>query len=616
MKGVVRAPCLKIKSKAVLIDRKAAIAVLKVAPVYLDMKNEAEQSAFYKFYQELLDTISYPVQIHSRQERTGLDGYADQVEQGTGYTGIRSAYADYCRRISEEGVVESKHFVIIRVQANQHESPGRALHRRIREVGNALQGNDLEVTQLTGTGLRRFAEKTYDPLPEVTRRFCTVPNDGFNEFRRLVYIKDYPSELSLGWPLQLLRVDGLVDITQVLRPVSVDRATRKLRQYVEKMDAEINAFLAHGHQGVNRLERGLDDAEWFLDLLADQKSRPLQYGVYITAHAQTQNQIENTVNRLKSRLRSLRIQFEDPGFRNDQAYCADSPFHRDRLNQTQLTPSLSAATGFPFGTQPFEDRGVLYGTDIEDRTPVLLNRFNWDSHSMAVIGTLGSGKSYSAQLELLRSILVYPELQVIVVDPKKEYKSLIEALGGENRVINPGERYSFDKQLLSFEVSQRGEFDNVAALVNLVQQVYTHTSKNTDKTLVLIDEARILLEDDAGRHLLNQFVLEARDINTAVHLVTQSGSHFTDFRQGSDILDHTAGVLLFRQKKVSDSMADYFELSPGQVSQLLGLRSGEQAGYSEAVLQVPNVVNTKIRIRSTEKEHRLIDHTWKGLEAA
>jgi hypothetical protein len=616
MKGVVRAPPVKVNSKALVVDRKAAVSVLKVDPVNLEMKNEAEQSGFHSFYQELLDTISYPVQIHSRQKRTGLDSYADEVEQGTGYTDLRTAYTDYCRQISEHSVVESNHYVTVRIQANQHESPGQVLHRRVQEVGTALQGNDLEVTQLTGTELRSFAEETYNPLPDVTRRFCNVPNKGFDEFRRLVYIEDYPSELSLGWPLQLLRVDGLVDIVQVLRPVPVDRATEQLRRYIEKVDAEINAFLAHGHQGVNRLERGLDDAEWFLDLLADQKCRPLQYGVYITAHAQTRKQVDKTVNSLKSCLRSLRIRFEDPAFRNDQAYYTDSPLHRDRLNQTLLTPSLSAATGFPFGTQPFEDQGVLYGTDTEDRTPILLNRFNWDSHSMAVIGTLGSGKSYSAQLELLRSILVYPELQVIVVDPKKEYGKLIEALGGENRVIQPGGQYCFNQKLLNFEVSQRGEFDNVAALVNLVQQIYAHTSQNTEKTLVLIDEARILLQDDAGRHLLNQFVLEARDINTAVHLVTQSGSHFTDFREGRDILDHTAGALLFRQKKVSDSMTDYFELSSNQVSQVLALRSGEQTGYSEAVLRVPNVVNTKIRIYSTEAEHRLIDHAPKQLEAA
>jgi type IV secretory pathway VirB4 component len=307
----------------------------------------------------------------------------------------------------------------------------------------------------------------------------------------------------------------------------------------------------------------------------------------------------------------LGIGFSQPGFRNDYAYFTDSPLYPDPLDEALLMPSVSSAVGFPFGNQPIQkSEGVMYGIDTGDRIPILLDRFSWDSYSMAVVGTLGSGKSYAAKLELIRSVLSYPGLRIIVVDPKKEYKSTVEALGGESRKIAPGKEYSFDRRILNFEVDERGEFENVAALVDLVGQIYSATSKNREKTLVLIDEARILLTDDAGRHLLNQFVLEARDINVAVHMVTQSGSHFTNYRMGRDILNHVPGRLFFRHEK----HRDYPSLSEQEQTNLLKLRSGGEAEASEAVLHVSNVVNTRIKIESTPAEHQVIEPEEESLK--
>lgn len=611
MKRQISPPELKIRQPALVVDRHAALAVLRVSPVNLDLKTDQDQEALHQVYQTVLDTISYPIYIYSRQTPADLDEYVDQVRRNAGHSALRAEYTDYCRRIAAEGFVQTDHFVIVRVVGGNHESTGKELHRRVKEVASALAGGEFAVTHLKGDALKRFARRTANPAPEPSEHYCATATDGFDEYRKMVFVEEYPSEMEFGWPRHLLRVDGLVDVLQVLRPVDVDSAVRKLRQHSQIMDAQIGASLAQGYKGINKLERSLDDTEWFLDLLARHDCTPLKYGVYITAHGPTPEETDATFDRMTSQLGALQLSFQQPGLRNDHAYYTDSPFYGDRLDETRLRPSLSAALGLPFGTQSVgETTGVLYGVDTADGTPILVDRFGWDSHSMAVMGTLGSGKSYLTHLELLRSVLVYPGLQLIVVDPKKEYRQTVEALGGDHRFIIHGKEYSFDEQVVGFEVEERGEFENVAALVDLVRQIYAATSQTQQRTIVVIDEARLLLKDDAGRHVLNQFVLEARDINVAVHLVTQSWSHFADSAEGEDVLDNVPGKLFFRHENPPESPI----LSRQEELDIQGLKSGEKGSYSEAYLHVSNAVHTKLQIGSTALEHRIFESEAKQPE--
>ncbi|SDQ40692.1 VirB4 family type IV secretion system protein [Natronobacterium texcoconense] len=595
-----------MNDKVAVIDRDALLSVLKVSPVNLDMATETDQNALHQFFRELLDKVPYPIYLYSRQSPTDLGPYIERITGGEGHEKLRSEYVDHLRSLSQSDLVETRHFIAVRT-TDQYESPGKELYRRIREIRSTLQGFDLEVEQVTGRDLFEFLKQEFNPSPVSTREFCTTSDSGFNTYRKLLYVDEYPRRIGFGWPRHVQRVDGLVDIAQVFEPVSIDTAVDKLRRQSRKLDAEITAFQQHGHRGTNHLERSLSDVEWFLDLLADQECLPVRHGCYITVHGTDRGQVEATSSRVESQLRALGIEYQEPMYRNDHAYYTDSVFYRDRLDEKLLMPTVSAATGFPFSSQPLEnDTGVLYGVDVESNSPVVVDRFSWSSHSMAVTGTLGAGKSYLAQLELLRSVLAYPGLRIVVVDPKKEFRPTVEAIGGESRLLRGGKEYSFDREVLNFEPSERGGVKD-PALVELVKQIYSSVSKDREKTIVLVDEAHNLLKDETGRRILNKFVLEARDINTAVHLVSQNASHFTEYSDGREILDHTPGKLFFRHDNIEDSMIDYFGLSDQEIWLLERLKSGEEADHGEALLKVAGKVDARIRISSTPREHRIIE---------
>jgi type IV secretory pathway VirB4 component len=223
------------------------------------------------------------------------------------------------------------------------------------------------------------------------------------------------------------------------------------------------------------------------------------------------------------------------------------------------------------------------------------------------MGMVGSGKSYKSKLELLRSKLVYDGLQIVVVDPKQEYRRVVKACGGSYEELDEETVVEFDNDVVGYTVPERGDKKNVEFLVDAVRQIYQKVSQDTRKTLVLIDEARILLNDEHGLDILNQFVLEGRDTNTAVTLVTQNASHFTHSRKGREILDNVPAKEFMRHDRVPDSVVKYFDLSNREKQELYELETGRESRYSEALVRVSGQLKTRVKVESTSKEHVLID---------
>ncbi|NLV13226.1 helicase HerA domain-containing protein [Haloarcula argentinensis] len=636
----------QIKSKNdryISLEDGSSTAVIEVSPTNLDMRTDSEQGALHNVYQNLLDTVNYPVHIHSLQQELSLKKYAGKIEENQiesklsnnhAKKYLKEDYLEFCHELSERDLSATKHYIALRVEKNTgnwlldllpvgtskgNKAVKSKLDNRCQEVIDTVNTADLQAERLTGWELKNTAErfvtgskedssvlyKSPEPSPSWTSR-----RNGYSSpyhYRKTLYISEFPTTVELGWPLQLLRTDGLVDVTQVIEPRDTGKATKKLQRLSEKLNAEIDSFLSQGYRGTNKLETLLEDTEWILDLLADRQAQPVDYSAYITSHSESKAKTLQTHRQVKNRLETLQFQYGHTALRTDQAYKTQQPLLGDPLNETQLVPSTSAAAGFPFGTQQTnQEQGIIYGVDTSDDTPILADRFSWSSHSMARMGMVGSGKSYAAKLELLRSKIAYNNLQIIVVDPKKEYSQVIESIGGTTHIL--GERADFDPQNndICFQVSSRGQQDNVEGLVDLVENIYYHTSRNEKKTLVLIDEARILMNDEEGRRVLNQFILEARDTNTAITLISQNASHFTYCREGREILDNMPGKVFMRHDRVPDSVVDYFQLSQQEKQELYELKTGTDSAYSEALLKISGRLDTRLKIESTQAEHRNI----------
>lgn len=617
------------------------VGFIEVDPTNLSLRTENEQAALHTIYQEMLETVSYPIKVHSRQEpATAHIEYGKEIaDNRVKPEDLQDSYLDLWKQISDTQPITTRHFISIRVplatettstvaQLLGHSDTGFSLDmaptevdRRCREVITSLQSADLDADRVTGDWLKDVATLFEDDDPKVssayTRTEHQVTDMGKNDsgkrdaWRKSIVLTDFPSSMRLGWTTELLAARGRVEVTQVIRPEDPASTTKKLTSTVEKISAEINSWLNSGYLGTNDLEAKYDDVNWMLDRFVDREDKPFSYACYVTVTGGTEHRCEQNMKRVKKTLDTMQIGYTEPVLETHNAYKAVSPFYPDPFTDRYVMPGSSVASGFPFSTQvPQNTSGVLYGEEPATMQPVVLDRFEWSSHSMARMGMVGSGKSFAAKLDLLRSWVAYEDLQVIVVDPKQEYGEVVRTIGhdsGRVDTIQTGKSYRFDHDTLCFHLPKRGASDDADRLVELVEQIYAATSQDQRKTVVLIDEARILLNDEEGRQVLNRFVLEARDTNTSVTLITQNASHFTHSREGREILDNMPAKFFMRHDRVPDSVVDYFDLSDREKQELYKLKTGTESPYSECLVQVSDRVDTTALIRATEMENDIIE---------
>jgi len=651
----------------IVVSDGVGAGVIRVDPVNVSMMTDVEQTAVQRVFRDALASASYPVTIYSRQETTSVPDYIDHLDErfagamtssNEAVQAMMEDYLSHCRQLSDDGIELTRHYVVVPVSVDElerdtissrtvraasvaetvldvmpdavedHVKPLATplvthidrqdmevtkrevyteIDSRCREMKQRLNAGDLKAKRIAGDDLADFADTV--SMTDIEPEVDGWRSDDGTYYKQLA-VTEFPASMEFAWPRMLLRVDGFVDITQVVTPRTPADTAQTLERRKEKLRAERDSFLKAGLGNIEYLEARYEDAEWMLDLLANREDRPFDYAAYITVRGESYAKCEETFQQVTNRLRTAQIEFEKPVFAAERAADTYCPVTEDAWNEAQLMPGSSVAAGLPFATRQLDqEQGVLYGVDTDDGLPMLLDRFTWDSHSLVRIGTLGSGKSYATKLELLRMLMVYPELNIYVVDPKLEYKNLMDALWGRVHEVGSNTAISdiaVHGRRACFTPPERGTMD-MDVMADLIRYLQHKTTENDGYSLVVIDEARHFLTHDDARTALNNFVLEARDTDTAVTLVTQNASHFTHSRAGTEILKNTPATVFMRHDTVDDAVIEFFDLSQREAAELHQLKTGKENPYSEALFQVDRQLDAKLSIEATPAEHRFIE---------
>ncbi|MFC6717191.1 ATP-binding protein [Natrialbaceae archaeon GCM10025810] len=637
----------RVSDEYVLTSTGTAVGVVKVQPVPLSMQGEPQQKALHSVLAELYDTISFPIEVHSRQLPLKLDTYIEKISD-KGETSQAQDYVQYLENLNQGNATTTHHYIVVRAD-KPGETQFRELLQNVREhyeqlepvfekiesyielepetesdnsetiaklnhridvVVDQLNRGSLEATQVTGLELQQYAY-SFNQQSSHDIRTYQLPDSQIGAYRRPLYITEYPANAELGWPVTLLNQssNGRIDIIQRIEPRNQSKTVRKLERHIDRLDAEINSRLGGGLiKDIAELRTRREDAENMVSLAADNNQSLIDYSTYIVAHGDTPQQRDHAHTQAKTRLDTLLSEYQSPVFRTDQAVKTESLLYNDPLNHSRIMPSSSAASGFTFATSnQNEGSGIIYGTSTEDQSPVLLDLWNWSSHSLAILGKTGSGKSFYAKTLLLRWKLAYPSLeQIIVVDPKNEYGSIIEQLGGSTTTLNSDTDYQFEQRVQGFQVEERGGEDNAENLVKLVRAIYSHTSQNTGKTFVIIDEAHNILRRKKGREALEQFVREARDTQTSVVMISQNADDFASNLEGRNILKNLEATFLMRHSEVAEDVIDFFQLSTQETTELQKLKTGTKSDYSEALMKITDRLDSKVQITATYTEYSTI----------
>lgn len=74
---------------------------------------------------------------------------------------------------------------------------------------------------------------------------------------------------------------------------------------------------------------------------------------------------------------------------------------------------------------------MYYGLNALSNNLIICNRKDLKNPNGLILGTPGSGKSFSAKREIVNVFLTTND-DIIIIDPEAEYGALVEALGGRS----------------------------------------------------------------------------------------------------------------------------------------------------------------------------------------
>lgn len=250
-------------------------------------------------------------------------------------------------------------------------------------------------------------------------------------YLRTLFISGYPRFVSPGWLEQIVNFNSSLDISFFIYPIESKGVLDDLLHKVAEMEAEIATDVERGKIIDPATEAKLEDAKLLQEELVKGAEHFFEFAFYISIRASDLEQLNHLSKQVESTLGSLLIVAKHAALDMDSGFLSTAPFGLDRLSITRNMDTTSLATTFPLTSAELSgDKGVLFGINTQNGSFIIFDRFSLENNNMAIFATSGSGKSYFVKLESLRSLMLGTE--IIVIDPEGEYKTLADAVGGEN----------------------------------------------------------------------------------------------------------------------------------------------------------------------------------------
>ena len=243
------------------------------------------------------------------------------------------------------------------------------------------------------------------------------------------FIFSYPRYLSTGWFSPIINMDTPMDIAIHIHPVDTGMVLKQLRKKVTEVAAELAEREEKGLIRDPTLEIAYQDLEGLRDKLQTAQERMFKFGIYLTVYGDTVQQLRDVETNLRSILESRLIYIKPSLYQQREGFNTTAPYGLDQLQVHTSMNTGPLSSIFPFVSFDLSSNdGILYGMNRHNNSLILFDRFSLENANEVLFGKSGSGKSYFAKVEILRSLMT--GIEVMILDPENEYKYLADSVGG------------------------------------------------------------------------------------------------------------------------------------------------------------------------------------------
>ena len=263
----------------------------------------------------------------------------------------------------------------------------------------------------------------------------------------------------------------------------------------------------------------LQDAQYIRKEMQLNNEQLLYLNVYITTYANSKKELKNKINKIEEILQSSGMKSKKSLFRQEQTLLSNIPINNNNSDLIKATKRNILTEGvkgtYPFITSTIYDKeGILYGTDINNNSLIIINKFDREKYknsNTCIFGASGSGKSYFTKIQILRNYLL--NINQYIIDPEREYEKISNSLNGTLIKLGPASNTYiniFDIREDSLEEKEEGylatKLNKLIGFFKLIFKNLTEEEKiELENKIIKIYEKKEITFDDKSLYINNKF---------------------------------------------------------------------------------------------------------------
>ncbi len=205
------------------------------------------------------------------------------------------------------------------------------------------------------------------------------------------------------------------------------------------------------------------DAKEFLSGLQSQNERMFLVTFLVMNTGNTLQELENNVFQAQSIAQKHNCNLCRLDFQQEDGLMSSLPLAQNLIGIQRALMTSSTAIFIPFTTQELiqdSQDALYYGVNAISNNLIMADRKRLKTPNGLILGTPGSGKSFSAKREIVNAVLA-TEDDIMICDPEAEYLALVAKLKGQVIKISPSSSQYINPMDIN---SNYSEEDNPIAL--------------------------------------------------------------------------------------------------------------------------------------------------------
>lgn len=379
-------------------------------------------------------------------------------------------------------------------------------------------------------------------------------------FGAVSYLQILAPELSDKMLADFLDMDNSIVVNLHVQSIDQAKAIKQIKLKItdlDKMKIEEQKKAVRSGYDMDVLPSDLvtygGEAKKLLEDLQSRNERMFLVTVIIMNTAKTRQKLENIVFQTAAIAQKYNCSLKRLDYQQEQGLMSSIPIGLNQIDiQRGLTTSATAIF-VPFTTEELFQNGeaLYYGINAISNNMIMADRKKLKNPNGLILGTPGSGKSFSAKREMTNAFLITKD-DIIICDPEGEYSPLVQLLKGQvirispnsDQYINPMDiniNYSEDESPISLKA------DFILSLCELI--VGSKTGLEPVEKTIIDRCVRMIYRDylenpvpdnmpimeDLYECILAQDEPEAKHIATALEIYVKGSLNVFNHRTNVDI---------------------------------------------------------------------------------